>query len=783
MSRRGRGKAHASAHASQRRVETIAAPQAGAATRGDAPARRSLLTRVPAKWLVPAGVAVLVLAITALAWPRHRFDMVKTLASIVETEGAWDNPWDQQQLKIASLQSDLKTQTDPIKRLITQRELAQQYVFAGTSEAAIGLLEKLLSDYGKSVPPRDIETLKADLALAYFRLGELQNCTWNHNSDSCIFPVKNEGVHKEQLGAGEAARRYSELLSDPNTDPENALVYRWLLNISYMVLGKYPDAVPKQWLIPPETFKSDYDIGQFRDVAVTRGLNVFGRAGGVILEDFDNDGHLDLMISHMGIEEQLEYFHNNGDGTFTRMTEQAGLKGITGGLNLVQVDYNNDGCIDVFIPRGAWLHDKGQVPSSLLRNNCDGTFTDVTAQAGLLNNYPTQTAVWADFNNDGLLDLFVGNEIVREKVQWPADARNFRLYINNGDGTFTDVGPDTGIQLNGMVKGATADDYDNDGWQDLYVSMMGKPNHLFRNLGVPGKTPKFADVTAQAGVAEPNMSFTCWFFDYDNDGWPDIFVSGYWATMPNIVREYIGQKDKAMGDRPRLYHNNRDGTFTDVSHETHLDQLLLTMGANFGDLDNDGWLDFYAGTGAAPLTNIVPHQMFRNYQGQYFQNVTTSGGFGHLQKGHAVAFGDIDNDGNQDVFENIGGAYTSDKFWSALFKNPGHGNHWVKLRLVGVKANRFAVGARIRVQTTEDGRTREIFRTVNSGGSFGASSLRPHIGLGKAGAIDALEIRWPGSGLVQRFAGPIAADRVYEIREGTKELKVVDVGSIRPRSN
>jgi hypothetical protein len=328
-----------------------------------------------------------------------------------------------------------------------------------------------------------------------------------------------------------------------------------------------------------------------------------------------------------------------------------------------------------------------------------------------------------------------------------------------------------------MVKGATADDYDNDGWQDLYVSVMGKPDHLFRNLGMPGKTPKFADVTAHAGVAEPNMSFTCWFFDYDNDGWPDIFVSGYWATVPNIVREYIGQKDKAVGDRPRLYHNNRDGTFTDVSHEAHLDQLLLTMGANFGALDNDGWLDFYAGTGAAPLTNIVPHQMFRNDHGRTFQNVTTSGGFGHLQKGHAVAFGDIDNTGNQDVFEVIGGAYTADKFWSALFKNPGHGNHWVKLNLVGIKANRFAVGARIRVQTTEDGKPREIFRTVNSGGSFGASSLRPHMGLGKASAIDALEIRWPGSGLVQHFNGPISADRVYEIREGEKELKpVVSLG-------
>jgi hypothetical protein len=776
MGRRRRGQEHTSARSARRAAEVASAPPIPPrAPAGDGVQPRTLLRlNEPLTWLILAAIAVLVAVSAAVLWPNRHFDMVKTLATIAREEGAWDNPWDLQPRKIASLQSDLASQTDPIKRLITQRELAQQYVYGGASEAGIALLEKLLTDY-KSLPRSDVETLKADLALAYFRLGELQNCTWNHNSDSCIFPVKNEGVHKEQLGAAEAARRYGELLSDPATNPENALVYRWLLNISYMVLGKYPDGVPKAWLIPPETFRSDYDIGTFREVAFSRGINEFGRAGGVILEDFDNDGHLDLMISHMGIEEQLEYFHNNGDGTFTRMTEQAGLKGITGGLNLVQVDYNNDGCIDVFIPRGAWLHDKGQIPSSLLRNNCDGTFTDVTAEAGLLNNYPTQTAVWADFNNDGLLDLFLGNEIVRDKVPWPDSARNFRLYINNGDGTFTDVGPGTGIELNGMVKGAAADDYDNDGWQDLYVSVMGGPNHLFRNLGAPGRVPKFVDVTAHAGVAEPNMSFTCWFFDYNNDGWPDIFVSGYWATVPDIVREYLGQKDKAAGDRPRLYRNNKDGTFTDVSHETHVDQLLLTMGANFGDLDNDGWLDFYAGTGAAPLTNIVPHQMFRNYQGQYFQNVTTSGGFGHLQKGHAVAFGDIDNSGNQDVFENIGGAYTADKFWSALFKNPGHGNHWLKLRLVGVKANRFAVGARIRVETTEDGRTREIFRTVNSGGSFGASSLRPHIGVGKANVIDALEIRWPGSRLVQRFSGPIAADRIYEIREGEKDLKLVEM--------
>ena len=722
-------------------------------------------------WLI--GVAALILGALVLAWPRPHFDMVEELARIAREQGPWDNPWNLQEKKIGSLQADLSGESHPIKRLILQRELAMQYVYGGNAEPGIALLEKLLDEYGKALPRRDIETLKADLALAWFRLGEQQNCTWNRNADTCILPIRSEAVHKERRGAAEAAKRYAELLSDPASDADNALLYTWLLNISHMVLGQWPDAVPERWRIPAKAFESDYDIGLFRDVAASRGLAVFGRAGGAVLEDFDNDGHLDLMTSHMGLDEQLDYFRNAGNGTFTRMTERAGLKGITGGLNMVQGDYDNDGCIDVYVTRGAWLHDKGQYPSSLLRNNCDGTFTDVSAQAGVLNRYPTQTAVWADFNGDGWLDLFVGNEIVRDKVAWPAEAKSFRLYINNRDGTFTDVGAQSGIRLEGMVKGAAADDYDNDGWPDLYVSVMGGPNHLFRNTGAQHKAPKFVDVTAAAGVAEPRMSFTCWFFDYDNDGWPDIFVSGYWATIPNIVREYLGDKTNAKGDRPRLYRNNRDGTFTDASREAHLDRLLLTMGANFGDLDNDGWLDFLLGTGAAPITNIVPHQMFRNAGGRHFQNVTTSGGFGHLQKGHAVAFGDVDNDGNQDVFAMIGGAYTADKFWSALYRNPGNGNHWIKLRLVGEKANRLGVGARLRLQITENGARREIFRTVTSGGSFGASSLRPHIGLGSAAVVDLLEVRWPGSGRVQRFEGPIAARRTYELREGEPRLKEI----------
>ncbi len=723
-------------------------------------------------------VAALVAALTAggvYYARRPRFDMVKTLAGYVAHEGTWDNQWDKTKEKLAELRAALATAEDPSRRFALMRVIATHALYDGDTDAAIQTLETVQREYGGAMPPGIAEAVKADLAFAHLRRGETENCAEHHTSASCLFPIQGEGVHKLKRGSTEAVRLYAELLADPKTDPDNALSYRWLLNLGYQTLGQYPDGVPKQWLIPLDAFKSEYDIGHFPEESASRGIVEFGAAGGIILEDFDNDGYLDVMISHMGLGDQLEYFHNNGDGTFTRMTEQAGLKGIVGGLNLVQADYNNDGCIDVFIPRGAWLHENGKFPPSLLRNNCDGTFTDVTAKAGLLAYLPSQTATWADINNDGYLDLFVGYEIDK-RVAWPPGTKNFQLYLNNRDGTFTEVGATSGIHLEGMVKGATFGDYNNDGWTDLYVSILGGPNHLFKNLGkAKGNTPTFADVTARAGVAEPLVSFTTWFFDYNNDGWPDIFVSGYSASLPNIVREYLGQKEEAKGERPRLYRNNKDGTFTDVSHEVGLDKLLLTMGANYGDLDNDGYLDFYLGTGQPNLAYLIPNRMFRNDGGKAFQDVTTSGGFGHLQKGHAVAFGDIDNSGNQDVLEVMGGVYPSDKFWAALYKNPGHGNHWVKLNLVGVKANRFGVGARIRMLLkAPDGTHREVFATVSSGGSFGANSLRPHLGLGQSTDIELLEVKWPGSKTVQTFNG-LAADQTYEIREDRPTAKPLNV--------
>jgi hypothetical protein len=735
----------------------------------------------PTYWVaLAAGIMAVVGAGLLLHAGHRRFDMVAALADLAQHEGVWDNQWDKTKEKLAELRAGLAKETEPQRRFALQREIANHALYDGDAEAAIATLEQVQQEFAGRLPAALAEAVKADLAFAHLRRGETENCAEHHTSASCIFPIQREGFHTIQRGSAKAMQLYTELLSDPATSAENALSYRWLLNIAAMTLGRYPDQVPREWLIPPEAFRSDYDIGRFPDVAASRGLIEFGAAGGLILEDFDNDGHLDLMISHMGLTDQLEYFHNDGKGNFVRMTEQAGLKGLVGGLNIFQTDYDNDGCIDVFIPRGAWRHDHGQLPASLLHNNCDGTFTDVTAEAGLLASYPTQTAAWADVNGDGYLDLFVGYEI-DPRVSWPPGTKNFRLYLNNRNGTFTEVGAQSGIELHGMVKGAVWGDFDNDGWPDLYVSILGGPNHLFRNLGASatGK-PRFEDVTARAGVAEPLVSFTCWFWDYDNDGWLDIFVSGYAATLPNIVRETLGQGAQATGERPRLYRNNRDGTFTDVSREVGLDKLLLTMGANYGDLDNDGFLDFYLGTGAPPLTMLIPNRMFHNDQGKAFQDVTTSGGFGHLQKGHAVAFGDIDGSGNQDVVEVMGGVYPGDRFWTALYKNPGHGNHWVKLRLVGGKANRFGVGARIRIVTARaDGARREIHTLVGSGGSFGASSLRPHIGLGTATTVELLEIRWPGSGTVQQLRG-LAADRTYEIREDGSAPRIIAAEAMAP---
>ncbi|HEU5182445.1 MAG TPA: CRTAC1 family protein [Candidatus Polarisedimenticolia bacterium] len=661
------------------------------------------------------------------------------------------------------------------------RDLSVELLNAGRTSEAIEMLDRLETmarEKGTDPTSPIWIDIRMQQAVARLRQAEEANCTMHHNRRSCIFPIRGEGVHLMQEGSRAATVILSELLA---TNPDN-LRARWLLNVAYMTLGEYPAKVPKRWLLAPDLFKSDYDIGSYPDVAGDLGLDVDDLAGGSIVDDFDGDGYLDIMVSAMGLNSQLRLFHSNADGTFTERTTEARLTGLVGGLNIEQTDFDNDGHPDVLVLRGGWMGSEGHYPNSLLHNNGDGTFTDVTEQAGVLSLHPTQTATWFDFDGDGWLDLFIGNESTKE------DVNPNELYHNNRNGTFTECAEEAGVATPALVKGVASSDYNNDGRPDLYLSILGEPNRLYRNdgpavgstgtKGAPACAWKFTDVAVAAGVTEPIASFPTWFFDYDNDGWEDLFVSGYRVKdVGDVAADYLGLPHQ--GEPPRLYHNNGDGTFANVTQEAHLNHVLLTMGSNYGDLDNDGWLDFYAGTGNPDLGMLVPNRMFRNAGGRFFQDVTTSGGFGHLQKGHGVAFADLDNDGDEDVYAVVGGAYEADHFRNALFENPGHGNHWLTLQLEGVKANRPGIGARIKVVTREPyGGERMIYDTVRSGGSFGASPLRQQIGLRQADDIVSVEILWPGSGTRQVIQG-LQMDHLYHVREGDSDAHPIQLRAFK----
>ena len=225
---------------------------------------------------------------------------------------------------------------------------------------------------------------------------------------------------------------------------------------------------------------------------------------------------------------------------------------------------------------------------------------------------------------------------------------------------------------------------------------------------------------------------------------------------------------------PRLYHNNHDGTFSDVTHAMRLDRVALPMGSNFGDLDNDGWLDVYIGTGEPSLGALIPNRLFRNAEGRFFQDVTTSADVGNLQKGHGVAFGDLDNDGDQDILEEMGGWFESDMAPHVLFRNPGHGHHWITLRLEGRRSNRSAIGARIKVRLMTARGGRDVYLTAGTGGSFGGNSLQQEIGLGAATGIEAIQVTWPATGEEQMFRD-VAMDRVYRVVESEAGLQPVTV--------
>ncbi len=440
-----------------------------------------------------AGVSLLTFLARAAEQPASNRRMAEQLAKIGKD---YDRRVIAQRpdLNFARYLRHVKKAVDVPTGAFVQAQKAYELLLSGDSRAAAEGFQKVKETvlaHPKEFDANLLSIIRGYLAVSYLRLGEQANCCNMYGAQSCLLPIQGSGIHQDKEGSRNAIREYLELLE---TNPGD-LTSRWLLNLAYMTLGEHPEKVPAQWLIPAEKFSSEGAFPRFVNIAPSLNLGPPALAGGAVMDDFNGDGRLDLLVSSSGLDrkrDQLRYFENDGHGKFVERTKEAGLEGLIGGMNLLQADYDNDGHLDVLVLRGAgFLGDLGDQPPSLLRNRGDGTFEDVTEKAGLLFFAPTQAGAWGDFDNDGLLDLFVGIEsstvpaydipLYQKLAQRPP--RACKLFHNNGDGTFTDVAAETGLSLTGYVKGAAWGDIDNDGFPDLAIAQSVRACPAFPQPG------------------------------------------------------------------------------------------------------------------------------------------------------------------------------------------------------------------------------------------------------------------------------------------------------------
>ena len=538
--------------------------------------------------------------------------------------------------------------------------------------------------------------------------------------------------------------------------------------------------------------------------------------GGISAADYDNDGFYDLFIPD-GVESRL--FRNRRDGTFEDVTAAAGLSGLDGVSVAVFADYDNDGFKDLFVSR-TFRHNQ------LFHNRGDGTFEDVTARSGIGEDCCTTVASWGDYDNDGFLDLYVGRYLdPRKKIPTTFYARNGepnQLYHNNGDGTFTNVTEEAGVGDTGLCLGSTWGDYDDDGDADLYVVNDFGRSTLYRNDG----GGHFTDVTADAGALAYGAGMSASFGDYDNDGHLDLYTAdirsehGWFAESPTVGRymanswlQGVWKTDmplyfqifrqsgtrfvevfKEMASGNHLLRNRGDGTFEDVSWKSGANPLGWFWGSVFADFDNDGWLDIYSADGWVYndrgteieldfLNNVVGSQAEyktgRFFDPKHFGRLSWHGWERnrHLRNRGDGTFQEIGRPAGTDLLTNSRGVAAAD-FWNrgvvdlavaasagrhALLRNEvGTRRSWLEVELAGTKSNRDGVGARVTVQAGGKRLTREV---AAGDGYASQSMLRLHFGLGGARRIDELTVRWPASGIVQRFRN-VAAGRIVRITEG-----------------
>jgi len=520
----------------------------------------------------------------------------------------------------------------------------------------------------------------------------------------------------------------------------------------------------------------------FTDITAQAGINfkhvaspekkyiVESMSGGVAMFDYDNDGRLDLfLVNSLTVDlvkskgkTKSQLYHNDGNGKFTEVGEQAGLSDVGWGMGVAVGDYNNDGYDDLYVTCLG--------PDHLFKNNGNGTFTDVTVKAGVSDPRWSTGASFFDYDHDGYLDLFVANYVdfdvnhlpefgqgqtcTYKSIPVQCGPRGLKgagdsLFHNNGDGTFTEVSKKAGVSdpegFYGL--GVLTGDFDGDGWVDLFVANDSTPNFHYRNNG-DGTFKEIGFTTGTAvnenGSEQGSMGVTAG--DYDHDGRLDIFIT-------NFADEYN-----------TLYHNDGPNSFTDVSYAAKLAAMSLPYvgwGTKFFDYDNDGWVDLLVVNGHVypQLPNYRQPRLFhRNNRDGTFTEISAQFGsiFTELHASRGVAFGDIDNDGDIDLLiSDLDGP-------PQLLRNDnGNANNSILIKTVGVKSNRDGIGARVKVVAGDLTQVDE----VRSGDSYlSQSDLRLHFGLEKRTKVDLIEVRWP-SGVVEKITN-VGVNRILTIKEG-----------------
>lgn len=340
------------------------------------------------------------------------------------------------------------------------------------------------------------------------------------------------------------------------------------------------------------------------------------------------------------------------------------------------------------------------------------------------------------------------------------------------------------LDFNAYYKAVSWGDVDGDGLPDLYLSDLNGDNRLLHNRGGTSiRDWKFVDIAPQLGMTRPRNSFPAFFLDFNNDGKDDLFVSSYamdyqeGSAMP-FFRQFLG--GDSAGEHICLYRNEGNLVFKEVARELGLNHLTFPMGHNFGDLDGDGYPDIFLGTGLPDLRAVIPNRVFLNQGGTAFRDVSM-GTFSHIQKGHGVAFGDIDNDGDLDIYLVTGGAFDGDLAFNQFYLNDAPPRKHITLLLQGVTANRDAIGARIRIRVRDSGnRERDIWTSVNTGGSFGSSSLRRTIGLGDAREIAFVEVFWPLPGTPAQRYETLALNGAYRLVQNVGKPHILVLPSFPP---